>query len=405
MPIPGLPLPGLFHPRRPSLSIPRLSVLGTGLAAAAVLPSVVTATRGLRRSLGAGTRRLDYSTSPQFHDGRFHNRLPTSTPDASGPDTSTSDTSTSGTIASTAAMAAEFAAKGRRGKPRRPVLVQRPVLPPQAGELAATWLGHATVLLEIEGRWLLTDPVWGDRVSPSSVIGPRRLHPVPMPLGDLPALDAVLISHDHYDHLDTETIDALVATQSASFVVPLGIGEHLSRWGVPENRIVELDWEESQEVAGLRLTCTEARHCSGRNLGGNTTLWSSWVVAGERRRAFFGGDSGYTPAFAGIGERHGPFDLTLLPIGAYDARWREVHLDPEEAVRVHRELGGEVLLPIHWATFDLAFHDWADPAERVLRAATDVGVDLALPAPGLRIEHGTEHRSELPLAVWWREFA
>ena len=152
-------------------------------------------------------------------------------------------------------------------------------------------------------------------------------------------------------------------------MVPLGIGEHLRRWGVPDDRIIELDWDESHQVGGLTFTCTEARHFSGRSLGSNTTLWASWVLAGESRRVFFGGDTGYTPAFTGIGERYGPFELTILPIGAYDARWPDVHLNPDEAIRVHREVRGEVLLPIHWATFDLAFHEWSDPVEWLLQEA------------------------------------
>lgn len=343
--------------------------------------SLLTAARGVRRSLGAGNRRLDYAESPQFEGGLFHNRLPaTETP-----------------AGASAGLAAEFATKGNRGKPRRPVRLCTPDLPKQAADLAATWLGHATVLLEIEGCWVLTDPVWSDRVSPSRRVGPRRNHPVPMPLEALPHLDAVLISHDHYDHLDVATIDRLVAVQVMPFVVPLGLGEHLRRWGVPEARIIELDWDESVQVGGLNLTCTEARHFSGRSLGSNTTLWASWVVAGNRQRAYFGGDSGYTPAFAGIGERHGPFQLAMLPIGAYDARWPDVHLTPEEAVRACQELRGEAMLPIHWATFDLAFHSWSEPAERVRAAAGSSDVRLALPAPGGRFEPG----GDLPQQPWW----
>ncbi len=352
------------------------------LGALALAPALLNAARGVRRSLGAGNRRHDYTDSPQFHDGLFHNRLPT----------------TEAPEGSQAGIAAEFATKGRRGKPRKPVELATPDLPVEAGELAATWLGHATVLLEIEGHWVLTDPVWSDRVSPSRTIGPRRNHPMPMAVADLPQLDAVLISHDHYDHLDTATVDALVATQQMPFVVPLGCGEHLSRWGVPDERIIELDWDETFHVRGLTLTCTEARHFSGRSLGSNTTLWASWVLAGERRRVYFGGDSGYTPSYAGIGERHGPFALTILPIGAYDARWPDVHMNPEEAVRAHLALRGETMLPIHWATFDLAFHEWSDPVEWALSEAAAAGVALALPAPGARFEPG----GDLPVQPWWK---
>ena len=171
-------------------------------------------------------------------------------------------------------------------------------------------------------------------------------------------------------------------------MVPLGIGQHLSRWGVPDDRIVELDWDESHAVGGLTFTCTEARHFSGRSLGSNTTLWSSWVVAGEQRRVFFGGDSGYTPAFAGIGEQLRPFELTMLPIGAYDARWPDVHMDPEEAVRAHRELRGETMLPIHWATFDLAFHEWATRSSGRSRRRRAPATALAVPAPGRPLRAG-----------------
>jgi L-ascorbate metabolism protein UlaG (beta-lactamase superfamily) len=369
------------------VSRPRIPLL----AALAVAPSLLTAARGVRRSLGAGNRRFDYSDSPQFEDGLFRNRLP----------------ATDAPAGATAGMAAEFATKGNRGKPRRPVQLATPDLPAEAGELAATWLGHATVLLEVEGRWVLADPVWSDRVSPSRKVGPRRNHPVPLPLDDLPRLDAVLISHDHYDHLDTATIDTLLSTSTAEgndfpFIVPLGIGRHLRRWGVPDSRIVELDWDESHRARGLTFTCTEARHFSGRSLGNNTTLWASWVVAGpdsggEQRRVYFGGDSGYTPAFADIGERHGPFDLTILPIGAYDPRWPDVHMDPEQSVLAHQQLRGATMLPIHWATFDLAFHTWSEPVERALKEAANAGIDLALPAPGGRFEPG----KDLPADPWW----
>jgi L-ascorbate metabolism protein UlaG (beta-lactamase superfamily) len=308
------------------------------------------------------------------------------------------------------ALARDFATKRDLGRPSGPVRVERPELPDEAGTLAATWLGHATVLLEVEGRWVLTDPVWSDRASPSQLVGPRRFHPLPLPLTDLPALAAILVSHDHYDHLDTATVDALVRTQDAPFVVPLGVGDHLRRWDVPEHRIVELDWDAAVDVAGLRITSVEARHGSGRGLTTNLTLWSGWAVAGERIRAHFGGDTGYTPDFAEVGERLGPFHLTLLPVGAYDrSRWPDVHLDPAQAVQVHRDLRGQVLLPIHWATFDLAFHEWAAPVEWLRKEAADQGVSLALPPPGRRVDLAAvldrdtagDGVSGLPLEPWW----
>jgi len=212
----------------------------------------------------------------------------------------------------------------------------------------------------------------------------------------LPALDAVVISHDHYDHLDTATVRWLARHRDPLFVVPLGIGAHLLRWGVAGHRVVELDWEGSTEVAGVQLTCTEARHFSGRGLVRDTTLWASWVVAGEQHRVFYGGDTGFTPAFARIGAQHGPFDLVALPIGAYDHRWPDIHLDPEEAVRSRTELGGGLLLPVHWATLDLAFHPWAEPAERLLDLTG--GEAVTTPRPGERWELG----HDVPVATWWR---
>jgi L-ascorbate metabolism protein UlaG (beta-lactamase superfamily) len=219
-----------------------------------------------------------------------------------------------------------------------------------------------------------------------------------MALVELPRLDAVLISHDHYDHLDTATIDALAALQDVPFVVPLGIGEHLRFWGVPAERVVELDWGQSHVLGDLTLTCTEARHFSGRGLTrNNRTLWSSWVAAAGDRRVFFGGDTGYAPAFAEIGTTYGPFDLTVIPIGAYDRRWPDVHVDPAEAVQVHRDVRGGVMLPIHGATFDLAFHDWSAPAAWTLAEARAHDVRVAIPKVGQRFDPA----APLPVDDWW----
>lgn len=296
-------------------------------------------------------------------------------------------------------LAVDLATKGRQGRPRGPVPLVTPTWPEPAAGCAATWLGHATVLLEVGGYRVLADPVWSERCSPSAEIGPRRSHPVPVAVEALPRLDAVLISHDHYDHLDTATIDALVRTQDAPFVVPLGVGEHLRRWDVPPERIIELGWDDEVDLAGLVLTCVEARHFSGRFLQENPTLWSAWLVRAGGRSAFFGGDSGYCDSFARVGAAHGPINLTVLPVGAYDERWPDIHMDPAEAVRSHLDLQGEVMLPIHWATFDLAFHRWAAPADWVRREARAHDVALAQPRPGERWAAG----EPLPTQVWWHD--
>jgi L-ascorbate metabolism protein UlaG (beta-lactamase superfamily) len=232
------------------------------------------------------------------------------------------------------------------------------------------------------------------------------MHPVPAPLDALPAIDAVIISHDHYDHLDTDTVKALARTQRAIFVVPLGVGAHLRDWHIPDDRIVELDWNASAHIGELTLTCTPARHFSGRFLTRNTTLWSSWALTGPRHRVFFGGDTGYTAAFSQIGADHGPFDLTLMPVGAYHPGWPDIHMDPEEAVRAHRDMadpGGALLVPIHWATFRLAPHPWAEPIERLLTAADAEGVAVGVPRPGGRVDSDTPTPSlPAPIDPWWR---
>jgi L-ascorbate metabolism protein UlaG (beta-lactamase superfamily) len=292
--------------------------------------------------------------------------------------------------------------KGERA-PRRPlgpfradaVVLAAPV---PAAALRATWLGHSTVLLEVDGRRFLTDPVWSQRASPSSLVGPKRFFAPPLALADVPPLDGIILSHDHYDHLDPAAIRAL-AGRTARFYCPLGVGAHLRRWGVPAAKISELTWWEEVAVApDFRLTATPARHFSGRGLGRDGTLWASWVLQGPQHRVFFGGDSGpFDEAFRQIGERFGPFDLVLLEIGAADAEWADIHLGPDEALRAHQLLGGGPLLPLHWGTFNLALHAWRQPVERLLEAVAPT-VPLLLPAPGQRVEVSA---GPLP-GQWWR---
>jgi L-ascorbate metabolism protein UlaG (beta-lactamase superfamily) len=358
----------------------------TAAALAAPVSWVARAAWGLPTALGASRRQLrpTVAGSPHFSEGKFHNTL------------------------STPALPPTSARKGllrqmhedrHKGVPAAPVPVVRPELPEQAAELAVTWFGHSSALLEVDGQRVLVDPVWGERVSPSPLLGPKRLHEAPLAIADLPPVDAVLISHDHYDHLDLPTVRELLRRQTAPFVVPMGVGAHLRGWGVPEDRIVELEWDAARTVGGLTLTCTEARHFSGRSFARDTTLWSSWAISGPRHRVYFGGDTGYTPAFAGIGARLGPFDLTLLPIGAYNDAWKPIHMDPEEALRAHGDLGGTVLVPIHWATFNLAFHRWAEPVQRLAAGAIRSGVRLVVPRPGERVDA----LAPPALTDWWSE--
>jgi len=271
-------------------------------------------------------------------------------------------------------------------------------VPPTSG-LRVTWLGHSTSLIEVDGARVLTDPVWSDRVSPVGWTGPTRFHRPPLAIADLPDVDAVLISHDHYDHLDMPTIKALSGLDTR-YVVPLGVGAHLESWGVPAERIVELDWWQSCSVSGLELHAVPARHFSGRGVADrNDTLWAAWAVLGPEHRVFFSGDGGFFDGFKEIGERLGPFDLTLMEIGAYDQLWPDLHMGPEQAVAAHRALRGEVMIPVHWGTFNLALHSWTEPVERLLVEATRTGVRAVVPRPGQRVEPASPPQ----VARWWPE--
>ncbi|MEU6221753.1 MBL fold metallo-hydrolase [Streptomyces sp. NPDC047022] len=273
---------------------------------------------------------------------------------------------------------------------------------PPADGLRLTWMGHSSVLAEIDGHRVLFDPVWGERCSPFDFVGPKRLHPVPLPLAALGPVDVVVISHDHYDHLDLPTIKALAGSDTV-FAIPLGVGAHLERWGVSPHRLRELDWHESTKIGGITLTATPARHFCGRALrNAQHTLWASWSVAGDAHRIYHSGDTGYFEGFKDIGAEHGPFDATMIQIGAYSEYWPDIHMTPEEGMRAHLDLQGGrpqgVMLPIHWATFNLAPHAWAEPGEWTKDAAEEAGQKVALPRPGQPFEPA----GELPVDPWWR---
>lgn len=277
--------------------------------------------------------------------------------------------------------------------------------PPATG-LRITWMGHSSILAEIDGHRVLFDPVWGARCSPFPFAGPKRLHPVPLPLAALGPVDVVVISHDHYDHLDMPTIKALAGTDTV-FAVPLGVGGHLEHWGVSADRLRELDWHEATKVGGLTLTATPARHFCGRGLRNTQhTLWASWTVASDEHRIYHSGDTGYFEGFKDIGAEHGPFDATMIQVGAYSDFWPDIHMTPDEGVRAHLDLqGGDptagVMLPIHWGTFNLAPHPWAEPGERMMRATHKAGVTMAAPRCGEPFEPA----SLGPVTPWWREVA
>ena len=271
-------------------------------------------------------------------------------------------------------------------------------VPPASG-LRITWLGHSTLLVEIDNRRVLIDPVWSERPSPFTWMGPKRFHKTPLTIDELPTIDAVVISHDHYDHLDHRFVQK-IGEHAPLYIAPLGVGAHLEYWGVSSDRIIERDWWEEVTLGDLTLTATPARHFSGRSLAmtdKQTTLWSGWVIAGPEHRIFYSGDTGMFPGFIDIGERLGPFDAVLIEIGAYDQLWADLHIGPEQAIQARLSLGSGFFIPVHWGSFELAMHAWTEPVERVLAAAEKAGVPISVPKPGESIEPANPPQ----VTRWW----
>ncbi|MGH6689080.1 MAG: MBL fold metallo-hydrolase [Gammaproteobacteria bacterium] len=269
------------------------------------------------------------------------------------------------------------------------------VLTNDGGEIRAngqvptvTWVGHATFLVQVAGLNILTDPHWGDRASPVQFAGPRRLVPPGMRFEDLPPIHAVVISHDHYDHLDSATVARLAREHAPTFFVPLGYKAWLADHGVRD--VVELDWWQGRDFRGLRLTCTPTQHSSGRGFHDqNLRLWSSWVIASQTRRLFFAGDTGYWSGGKEIGQRLGPFDAALIPIGGYSSydKRHPNHVNPEEAVQLFEDVRGRLMIPMHWGTFELNREPFLEPPQRLQREALRLGLEeqIALLSPGQTI--------------------
>ena len=271
---------------------------------------------------------------------------------------------------------------------------------PRSG-LRITWIGHSTSILEMDGVRILIDPVWDERASPTTWSGPKRFFPAPLELADLPAMDAVIVSHDHFDHLGAGTIRAIAklpALEKAQWITPLGVGTLLKKLGVAAAQCRELNWMASTRLGSVQITALPARHFSGRSLFNRfETLWASFALSGPQHRVYYGADSGEWPGFSEIGEQFGPFDLTMLEIGASDPLWIDIHMGPDGAVRSFNALGNHgLLMPIHWGLFDLALHHWKQPIEKIWPIE---GLKLWSPTPGVPSEvvAGVELRSE-----WWR---
>lgn len=327
-----------------------------------------------------------YPDSPQFADGRFHNPVPR--PPMS-------------LLQQARLFWAFFFEKPADTVPDRPIpvraLTRQALL--DAPDNSVYRLGHSSLLLKMHGKFWLTDPVFSERASPVQWFGPKRFHAPPIALDELPPIEAVILSHNHYDHLDHAAVLALAA-RTQHFLAPLGVGNLLVQWGVPATKVRELDWWDEASLDGIRFTATPAQHFSGRGLNdADRTLWASWVFAGGDFRLFFSGDSGYFDGFRKIGERLGPFDMAFLETGAYDRKWAYVHMHPTETLQAFQDLHARWLFPIHNGSFDLAMHAWNDPLERITQLATAARAPLSTPVIGERVSFLDPHAG----STWWRD--
>jgi len=261
----------------------------------------------------------------------------------------------------------------------------------------AHWYGHSSFALEMDGKRILIEPVFGSAPSPIPFMDSRFMIEQPIPKNATNNTDIVIISHDHYDHLDYPTVLNLAQTE-ARFYTPLGVGSHLRHWGIPEDRIVELDWWEQTEFASLKLTACPSRHFSGRAITDrNATQWASWIIEGVNQRVFFSGDGGYGPHFKEIGDRFGPFDLAMMECGQYNDAWKSIHMSPEETVKAGIDVRGKYIMPIHWGAFQLSVHSWTDPIERFVAEAKRLDIPYIHPMIGSPIRIGEDSEKH----QWW----
>lgn len=270
------------------------------------------------------------------------------------------------------------------------------------GKTRLIWFGHSTFLLQTSGLNILIDPMFGEVPAPNSMLGTSRFSKnLPISIAQLPKIDVVVFSHDHYDHLDYESV-LLLKEKVGRFIAPLGLGVHLMEWGVPAANIIELDWWNKTNHLGIEFICTPAQHFSGRGLGDKgKTLWSSWVINTKEERIFFSGDSGYGSHFTEIGNKYGPFDFAMMECGQYNELWKEIHMMPEETAQASIDVKAKQMMPIHWASFKLAMHPWTEPVERVSVKAAELGVKMITPKIGQPIyldEKGSTYEE------WWLEF-
>lgn len=338
---------------------------------------------------GGKTKKSVKRRSPNFVNGKFVNQIPTSMKMS---------------LADMPYLLRQQFKKDPSRKPPRPIVpihldtsMSASLKKPQI-----TWFGHSAFLLQIESKNILLDPMFSSSPSPIQAIGPKRFsNSLPATIEQLPAIDVVVISHDHYDHLDYASVQKL-ANKTKMFFVPLGLAAHLQKWGVSKEQITELDWWDERVYEGVTLSCTPSRHFSGRTLTDRfATLWCSWVIRTDKTSIFFSGDTGYGPHFKQIGDKYGPFDLTLLECGQYDPHWSTIHMTPEQTVQAHLDLRGKRMIPMHWGAFVLAFHAWTDPVERVLTAGKKVGATIITSKIGETVAFKSKN---FPTTAWWKEY-
>lgn len=296
----------------------------------------------------------------------------------------------------------EYIMSGKGTKPEGEIPVAEPAFDGELpeDEVRVTWFGHSSLLLQMHGMNILIDPVFSERSSPVSFAGNKRFSHLPVRVEDLPSIDLLILSHDHYDHLDYNVIKE-IDEKVDRYIVPLGVENHLERWGVEEKKIQNMAWWEETTVGGLTVGCTPARHYSGRSLDDQfATLWASWVFQDEYHKVFESGDSGYGSQYEKIHEKYGDFDLVMTDCAQYDVNWPEVHMFPEEAVQAAQTLGTKAAMPIHWGAFTLANHPWDDSAERFVAAGEQAGLQIVTPQIG---ETMNLNSMEGSMKRWWKD--
>ncbi|WP_224485572.1 MBL fold metallo-hydrolase [Robertkochia aurantiaca] len=320
--------------------------------------------------------------SANYHDGKFHNREKTEKGDL-------------GDVLKAIYTAATTS--GMSPSDPLPTYFDEPFGLRSEKGCHITWFGHSAFLIEMSERRILIDPMFGDVAAPVSFGSARFPYQSPIPTGKVNNIDVVLLSHDHYDHLDYQTI-LTIDQEVKQYIVPLGVGSHLRAWGIDPGKIEELDWNDHTEFGGIDFTACTSRHFSGRAMTDqDETLWASWVINGNKNRIYFSGDGGYGTHFKEIGDKYGPFDLAMIECGQYNEDWKDIHMMPEQSVQAALDLRSRRTMPIHWGAFRLSVHPWKDPIQRFTEAADDKGVTYIHPLIGERFSISRD----FPGTRWW----